>query len=125
MTDLGDTLYVAAHWCPGCAPDRDPVREILEVRYCETHRPEAEGSDDARVAGTAYLSGSAEAGGDDGNRAWYAFLHRGARRAAAIALLLLAGCAAAPPRYVCLGALTSDGVPVLPCAPIATKAISE
>lgn len=75
MTDfLTDTPVVARSYCPGCEPDTDPVREILDVRWCDAHTPARDGPDDAVVASDAYLSGSAEAGGDV-NRRWCELLH--------------------------------------------------
>lgn len=75
MTDfLTDTPVVARSYCPGCEPEADPVAEILDVRWCDAHTPARDGSDDAIVASDAYLSGSAEAGGDV-NRRWCELLH--------------------------------------------------
>ena len=48
--------------------------EILDVRWCESHSPTRDGADDEVVTASAYLSGSAEAGGDD-NRRWCDILH--------------------------------------------------
>ena len=76
MTDfISDTPSVARPYCPGCEPDVDPSVEILDVRWCESHSPMRDGLDDAVVSAAAYLSGSAEAGGDD-NRRWCEALHR-------------------------------------------------
>jgi len=70
LTDsLPDTAYVARAYCPGCEPDADPSLDILDVRWCESHSPARDGADDDVVSASAYLSGSAEAGGDD-NRRW-------------------------------------------------------
>ena len=55
-------------------PDADPSQEILDVRWCESHSPARDGADDEVVTASAYLSGSAEAGGDD-NRRWCDILH--------------------------------------------------
>src|SRR6266481_3161574 len=75
VTDyLPDTPCVARAYCPGCEPDADPSLEILDVRWCESHSPTREGADDEVVTASAYLSGSAEAGGDD-NRRWCDILH--------------------------------------------------
>jgi hypothetical protein len=75
VTDyLPDTPNVARAYCPGCEPGADPSREILDVRWCESHCPVRDGADDEIVIASAYLSGSAEAGGDD-NRRWCAILH--------------------------------------------------
>src|SRR5256886_15947584 len=64
---LPDTPCVARAYCPGCEPDADPSQEILDVRWCESHSPARDGADDEVVTASAYLSGSAEAGGA-GNR---------------------------------------------------------
>src|SRR5262249_25658383 len=75
VTDsLPDTPCVARAYCPGCEPDADPSQEILDVRWCESHSPARDGADDEVVTASAYLSGSAEAGGDD-NRRWRDILH--------------------------------------------------
>lgn len=80
MTDyLTETPVVARAYCPGCEPDADPVREILDVRWCDAHAPTREGLDDGVVTSEAYLSGSAEAGGEV-NRRWCELLHRASRR---------------------------------------------
>ena len=44
------------------------------MRWCESHSPASDGADDEVVTESAYLSGSAEAGGDD-NRRWCDILH--------------------------------------------------
>lgn len=76
MTDfLTDTPSVARSYCPGCEPDADPCREILDVRWCDAHTPARDGLDDGSVTAEAYLSGSAEAGGSD-NRVWCEVIHR-------------------------------------------------
>ena len=66
---------VARAYCPGCEPGADPLREILDVHWCDAHMPCRAGPDDvlATAQGTAY--GGAEAGGDD-NRRWCALIHR-------------------------------------------------
>jgi hypothetical protein len=75
VTDyLPDTPYVARAYCPGCEPEADPGDEILDVRWCESHSPSRHGADDEVVTASTYLSGSAEAGGDD-NRRWCDILH--------------------------------------------------
>ena len=71
---LADTPCVARAYCPGCEPDADPGRDILDMRCCESHTPARGGIDDDVVASSVYLSGSAEAGGDD-NRRWCEILH--------------------------------------------------
>jgi hypothetical protein len=83
LTDLlPDSAYVARAYCPGCEPDADPSLDILDVRWCQSHSPARNGADDDVVSVSAYLSGSAEAGGDDNrlvrHSAWSA-LARGHR----------------------------------------------
>ena len=79
MTDfLPDTPSVARCYCPSCEPDADPTLEILDVRWCELHTPARDGADDEAVTAAAFLSGSAEAGGDD-NRRWCEILHGDSR----------------------------------------------
>ena len=72
---IPDTPAIGRMYCPGCEPDVDPTLEILDVRWCESHAPPGAGLDDALVVATAYVSGSAEAGGED-NRRWCEVLHR-------------------------------------------------
>ena len=73
---LADTPSHARMYCPGCEPSADPGFEILDVRWCASHVPAGRGLDD-EVVGTeaAWISGSAEAGGED-NRRWCALFHR-------------------------------------------------
>src|SRR5262249_20517848 len=66
-------------YCPGCEPDADVLREILEVSWCEAHQPLRSGIDDALAAVHVTGFGSAEAGGED-NRRWCEMLHAPARR---------------------------------------------
>lgn len=72
---IPDSPSVARAYCPACEPHADPTREILDVRWCESHSPAREGADDPLVAAGAYLSGSAEAGGEE-NRRWCELIHR-------------------------------------------------
>jgi hypothetical protein len=76
MTDVrSDAPPVARPYCPGCEPDADPIRDLLDVRWCDAHVPARDGPDDAAVATDRYLSGSDEAGGA-ANRRWCELLHR-------------------------------------------------
>ena len=70
-----DKPSIVRVYCPGCEPGADPLREILDVHWCDLHAPCRAGPDDvlATARGTAY--GSAEAGGED-NRRWCDFIHR-------------------------------------------------
>ena len=75
VTDyLPDSPYVARAYCPGCDPDADPSRDILDTHWCESHTPARDGVADGAVTTSTYLSGTAEAGGDD-NRHWCDILH--------------------------------------------------
>ncbi|MGH7314438.1 MAG: hypothetical protein ACREJV_14785 [Candidatus Rokuibacteriota bacterium] len=79
MTEfIADATCVARAYCPGCEPGADPTREILDVRWCDGHAPARDGSDDAVVTSEAFLSGSAEAGGE-ANRRWCELLHAASR----------------------------------------------
>lgn len=82
MTDyIPDSPTVARGYCPTCEPTADPERELLDLRWCEEHAPDRSGAQDARVQSSAYLSGSADVGGEV-NRAWCDLLHRGQAPAA-------------------------------------------
>ncbi len=77
MTEfIADAPVVARSYCPGCEPDADPFREILDVRWCDAHAPPRDGSDDNSVSCEGFMSGSAEAGGD-ANRRWCQLFHGG------------------------------------------------
>jgi hypothetical protein len=73
---LPDSPVITRVYCPGCEPSADPIKEALELRYCDSHTPKRDGADDDRVVAQTYLSGSAEAGGEE-NAAWCARIHRG------------------------------------------------
>ena len=73
---LEDSPVLGRSYCPGCEPNADPIEEILDTRWCDRHAPVRDGSEDEGVLASAYLSGSAEAGGED-NRLWCDFIHRG------------------------------------------------
>ncbi len=79
MSDyLPESGVVGEWWCPACEPDRDPVRELLNIRVCPEHHQTPEGADDARATGRGYLAGSAEIDGEQ-NRAWCRLIHGGRR----------------------------------------------
>ncbi len=65
--ELADTGVVGRDVCPSCDADVDLVgREVVTVRWCQTHAPPTEGDADNRVPGVApCLSGSGEAEGKD------------------------------------------------------------
>jgi len=73
-----DTPYLATRYCPVCEPARDPCDEVLEVSYCSVHMPDVGGESDRLVSAWAYLSGGAEAGGED-NQRWCDVIHGGHR----------------------------------------------
>lgn len=78
MSDfLQDTPFVAVSYCPGCEPERDPVAEVLDTRWCIFHTPPVRGDVDDAITAQSFLSNT-DAGGDD-NRAWCDLLHRGRR----------------------------------------------
>jgi hypothetical protein len=72
---LPDSPVVSRSYCPGCEPEADPSKEVLDVRWCERHAPDRDGRDDDAVRSQQYLSGSAEAGGEE-NKRWCDFVHR-------------------------------------------------
>lgn len=75
-----DTLNLGRGWCPGCEPDVDPSREIVDLRHCALHpAPSCAGLDDAgALVSRDYLASAGEAGGAN-NRALCDLLHRGKR----------------------------------------------
>ena len=79
MSDwLPDTPCMARTYCPGCEPESDPSVEILDTRWCDHHSPPRDGAVDEAVVTSAYLSGSAEAGGED-NARFCAMIHGATR----------------------------------------------
>ncbi len=64
--DDGSAYVHVAEWCPGC-PDAPP--EPWVMRYCGAHEPGAAGTADHVLGDHIYLSGTAEAGGEE-NRAF-------------------------------------------------------
>ena len=72
-----DTQNLSRGWCPGCEPDVDPSRDIVELRHCALHpAPSCDGLDDAgALVSSDYPSAAGEAGGAD-NRALCDLLHR-------------------------------------------------
>ena len=78
MSDyLPDSPVVARAFCPGCEQEPFDAKEVLDIRWCDTHAPSRDGLDDAAVGLQGYMSGSAEAGGDD-NKRWCDLFHRSA-----------------------------------------------
>ena len=67
MDHLTDTPSLARMYCPGCEPAADPAFEILDVRWCASHAPQGRGLDDEVVVASAWISGSSEAGGNEGS----------------------------------------------------------
>ena len=79
-SELVETPNLAGSYCPGCDPERDPLREILTVGWCDEHRPTCEGTEDARasVDRTAFSIG--DLANAETNRPWCEWVHRGVRR---------------------------------------------
>ena len=76
MGELGDMPNLTSLYCPGCDPERDPIREVLTVRWCDEHQPKYEGVDDEKATidtGILVSAGEAEA---ETNRPWCELLHR-------------------------------------------------
>lgn len=72
-----ETPSLSRFYCPGCEPEADPSRDILEVHRCWRHPALDAGSEDASVTTSAPTS--TEAGGES-NRLWCEFFHRDARK---------------------------------------------
>lgn len=79
--DLAETPNLAAYYCPGCAPERDPIDEILTVRWCPMHQPTDAGSDDERANVSNDTLISTGDVGAASNRPWCQLFHSAARRA--------------------------------------------
>lgn len=76
MTDIpAGAPQVGRAYCPACEPAADPIREILDVRWCEAHAPTRDGVDDGNVRLDAFGVSNGEGGGED-NRRWCDLLHR-------------------------------------------------
>src|SRR5437867_11426133 len=81
--ELSDTPNLASFYCPGCSPGRDPLEEVLTVRWCDAHQPMYGGFDDERATvSTDILTSTGEAEGVT-NRARCEFVHRTAKRSKA------------------------------------------
>src|SRR5256885_5446069 len=79
VSELTDTPNLASSYCPRCEPERDPVREILTVCWCDEHRPTCEGADDARaIVGGGVLASTGEVNAAT-NRPWCELVHRAVR----------------------------------------------
>jgi len=79
MSDfIADTPLVARLYCPSCEPGADPEAEILDVLWCDAHRPATKGLDDIDPALMTFLPSNVEAGGDD-NRRMCQIIHGGKR----------------------------------------------
>lgn len=80
MSDfLNDTPMLARHVCPGCEPEADPTREIVDTRWCSAHAPREGGSEDAQVTSQSWMTGGAEADGETCRR-MAEIIHRAAGR---------------------------------------------
>lgn len=77
---LPDSPPEATAWCPGCAPERDPIKELIYEQRCADHTPKRDGADDDLVSTSgAWLGGSNEGDGDTG-RAFAEIVHRNVAR---------------------------------------------
>lgn len=63
MTYMPDTPNMVRYYCPGCEIDADPLKEMLEARWCGEHSPSTAGEMDRLVDQSSYISGSNEAEG--------------------------------------------------------------
>jgi hypothetical protein len=63
------------YYCPLCAPDRDPTREIITVFWCDEHRPDTSGPDDHLV--TAHATTGPEMDGRESAHACGVIHHQG------------------------------------------------
>lgn len=75
MDYIMETPNLARSYCPGCEPNADPMKEILDLRHCDTHMPSRDGALDDSVGPPIYLSSANEVGGPD-NARWCEMLHR-------------------------------------------------
>lgn len=76
MSEFTETANLASSYCPACDPERDPIREILTVRWCDEHQPPCGGTDDERADVGRMAVGSASEASADTNRPWCEFVHR-------------------------------------------------
>jgi len=79
-SELVDTPNRASSYCPGCDPERDPLREILTVCWCDEHRPTCEGAEDTKASVDRIAWSSAGEANAETNRPWCAWVHRRVRR---------------------------------------------
>lgn len=80
MSEINETPSLASPYCPGCDPNRDPLREILAVQWCVHHQPSFASPDDERTTlGPSSLSSLSEAEAES-NRVWCELMHRTLRR---------------------------------------------
>ena len=81
MSELAETPNCACSYCPTCDPERDPVREVLTVSWCDAHQPKYEGMDDEKATtGSDVLASAGEAEAET-NRRWCELVHRTTSRA--------------------------------------------
>jgi hypothetical protein len=72
---LVESRRVTRPYCPTCEPAADPIRELLDVRWCEAHLPARDGLDDQQAQFETSGLANTEATGED-NRRWCDLLHR-------------------------------------------------
>src|SRR5262249_12130092 len=74
--DSAHISFLSSLYCPGCDRERDPLREILTVHWCDAHRPRSDGVDDRRTTlGRRELSAFPDAEAET-NRLWCELFHR-------------------------------------------------
>src|SRR5712692_2462062 len=79
VTELTDTRDLASSYCPHCDLERDPIREVLTVCWCDRHRPTCEGAEDERaIVGLVVLTSLGEVDAAT-NRSWCDLVHRALR----------------------------------------------
>jgi hypothetical protein len=79
MAELAETPNLASAYCPSCDPERDPIRELLTVRWCDAHEPKYQGLDDEKATvGTGVLDSGGQAQAET-NRQWCQLVHRTVR----------------------------------------------
>ena len=75
------TPFIAERWCPDCAPNRDPLTEVLQTEYCREHERSTVGSEDLTVVRIwEFLGTGGEEADGANNRLYCDFLHRGSPR---------------------------------------------
>ena len=74
--NLSDTPNMAESFCPRCSPERDEVREILIIRWCDDHKPYEGGLDDERAHVSKNVLNTAGEAESEDCRAYADLIHR-------------------------------------------------